>query len=64
MKYDISFNPGGIQLTLTENLELPEGRLERRELPAVPSGVDLLQQIEARARQFLEQLVADRGGSV
>lgn len=64
MKFDIAFNPDGIRLMLTETLMLPGGRLEHRESPAVPSGVDPLQQIEVLARQYLEQLVADRGGSV
>lgn len=64
MKFDVQFGPNEIRLALSESLALPEGRLLRRESPPVPAGVDILQQIEALARQFLEQSVMDRGGSL
>ncbi len=64
MKFDICFATDEIQLTLKESLKLPGGKLEPRESLPVPSDADLLQQIEVLARQFLERLVMDRGGSV
>lgn len=64
MKFVVTFYWDKIQLSLTENLKLSEGRLLHPELPCAQSDADHLQQIEALARQFLEKLVADRGGSV
>ena len=64
MKFEITFGQDEIRLMLWESLNLSEATLEPPELPRGPSDVDLLQQIEGQARQFLQKLVADRGGSV
>jgi len=53
MKFDICFSQDEIQLTLTENLKLPEGRLSPLESPLDPSAADPFPQIEALAQQFL-----------
>lgn len=62
MKFNICFTQDEIQLTLTESLRLPEGQTPRLGSPDGPGAADPFPQIESLARQFLRQLLADRGG--
>ena len=63
MKFDLTLAKDEIRVTLTESLELPEGKSPRFGSPDGPAATDLLPQIESLVQKFLSGYVVDHGAS-